>query len=120
MKTAGSTKRGTIRPAITAFIALILLTSCGGRVSRPVDVTTGYDDRLSCDHLHAERRVNDARIADLRDEKTQSQINNLGVGLLFLDVSPTERNEITALENRNKVLDGLLASKCTTAGAASD
>jgi hypothetical protein len=104
----------------------LALVACGGRVARPVDSTTAIDDQLSCDHLRAEQQVNDARIADLKDEKSGATNNNVAgvvtggaAGVLMLDVSGSETKEISALRERNKVLDGLIAKKCQASSAAS-
>jgi hypothetical protein len=94
----------------------VWLAGCGGRVAHPVAATTPLDDQLSCDHLRSEREVNDARIADLRKEKRNSQDNDAGLILaapLLLDVSDSEEKEIAAFQARNKVLDDLIAKKCT-------
>lgn len=110
--------------AVGLVVALAFLTvSCGGRVSRPIAATTPYDDQLSCDHLRAERQVNDARIADLNGERDHSAVTNVGwlVYLpLFMDVSKSEATEITAFQDRNTVLDGLIAKKCSPAAAKGD
>ena len=102
------------------------LVACGGRDAHPVDATTTLDDQLDCEHLRAERQINDARIADLRGEKGDATDNNVrgvvasvGVGLVMLDVSGAQGKEISAYQERNKVLDGLITKKCqANAGAA--
>ena len=48
---------------------LILVSSCGGRVSHPVAETTTHDQQLSCEHLQAEQDINKEKIADLLKEK---------------------------------------------------
>jgi hypothetical protein len=100
------------------FVSMTVLCGCGGRSSHPIEATNAYDSQLSCDHLRAERQVNDARIADLAGEKGGDANNNVGkvlegpVGILFLDLSDSEKQEITAFQTRNKVLDQLIAQKC--------
>jgi hypothetical protein len=107
-----------------AVITLLLLAACGGRVSRPVAATHPYDDQLSCDHLHAERTVNESRIADLRNERGDAISNNVGKLVatpmlpLFMDFSGVENKEVAALDERDKVLDTLIAAKCQPAKAA--
>ena len=80
-----------------------------------------YDDRLSCDHLRAERSINDAKLADLVKERKNDNNNNVGIALmdpLFLDLSGSERTEAEALNKRNAVLDGLMGQKCPATAAA--
>jgi len=80
-----------------------------------------YDDRLSCDHLLAERSINDAKLADLVKERKNDNNNNVGIALmdpLFLDLSGSERTEADALTKRNAVLDGLIGQKCPATAAA--
>jgi len=80
-----------------------------------------YDDRLSCDHLRAERSINDAKLADLVKERKNDNNNNVGIALmdpLFLDLSGSERTEADALTKRNAVLDGLIGQKCPATAAA--
>ena len=96
----------------------LMLSACGGRVSHPVAATNPYDDLLTCDHLRAERTTNEARIADLKGEKGNDGQNNIGMAVaspLLLDVSNSEEKEIAAFQERDKVLDALIAKKCTTA-----
>jgi hypothetical protein len=99
----------------------LLLAGCGGRAAHPVAVNNAYDDRLTCDHLHAERGVNDSKLADLTKERKDANGNNVGTALLegplWLDLSGAERTEADALVKRNAVLDGLIAKRCG-AGAA--
>jgi hypothetical protein len=98
-----------------ALFCLVLLSGCGGRAAHPVAINNDYDDRLTCDHLHAERAVNDAKLADLVKERKNDNSNNVGIALidpLFLDLSGAERKEADALAKRNAVLDGLIGKKC--------
>ena len=100
----------------TAILAVCLLVAgCGGRVARPVAATNDYDDQLTCDHLHAEREVNDSKLTDLTQERHHDNANNVGmvlVGPLFIDLSDSERKEAEALVKRNAVLDQLIVRKC--------
>jgi hypothetical protein len=104
---------------ISVVLVLILLSGCGGRAAHPVAVNNDYDDRLTCDHLHAERGVNDSKIADLTQERKSANGNNVGtavlIGPLWMDLSGAERTEAEALTKRNAVLDALIAKKCTAA-----
>ena len=103
------------------LLCFLLLSGCGGRTAHPVAVNNDYDDRLTCDHLHAERGVNDSKLADLTKERKDANANNIGaavlMGPLWLDLSGAERTEAEALTKRDAVLDALIAKKCT-AGVA--
>lgn len=108
-----------------AFSLVLLCAACGGRAAHPVSATTPYDDQLSCDHLTAERQVNDRRIADLNDESNQDVANSVGLvlvggigGAMLMDASHSETTERDALHARNATLDGLIAKKCAAAPAA--
>jgi len=115
MKTPTSPRRFSSSRAAFVIASLVWLAGCGGRVSHPVEAVTDHDDRLSCDQLRAERRVNDSRMADLRDEKQNAEMNNVGlvvVSPLFFDLSSSEGKEIVALAARNQTLDALIAKRC--------
>lgn len=117
------TRRSTCASATTFVLLLVLsLDSCGGRVARPVSATTPYDSQLTCEHITAERTVNDARIADLKGEEHDDIDNDVGfaigmglTGAVFLATSDAEKSEIKALHARNAVLDDLMAKKCPSA-----
>ena len=119
--------RSTVR-RYGAFGLLLLcagLGSCGGREAHPVSATTPYDNQLTCDHLHAERKVNDQKIADLTGERQEEVATNVGMvlaggigGALMMDTSNAEATEIGALNARNKVLDALMPTRCAVAGTA--
>jgi len=101
---------------IPLLFCLLLLSTCGGRVAHPVAINNDYDDRLTCDHLKAEREVNDSRLADLVKEGKHDDLNNAGMAVinpLFLDLHDSERKEADALTKRNAVLDGLIGKKCS-------
>ena len=105
---------------IVVFFSVAILSGCGGRASHPIETTNAYDARLSCDHLYAERQVNDARIVDLAGEKRGDAGNNVAkaigqgpVGILFLDLSDSEKKEIEAFQARNTVLDQMIAERCS-------
>lgn len=118
--------RGTISASTVVLVVLFALplSGCGGRTSHPVSATTPYDAQLTCEHIRAERVVNDARIADLKNEEDNDTNNDIafavGMGLsggLFLNNSKAEESEINALKARDVVLDGLLTKKCADAPA---
>jgi hypothetical protein len=108
-------------PSICGAVLLTFLAACGGRVSRPVAATNDYDDRLSCEQLKGEKAVNAARVQDLVGEKKQAENNNIGMLLvdpMFLDLSDSERKEMRAFAERDKVLDKLIQEKCLAAEPA--
>ena len=110
---------GILNNTSIAF-CLLLLAGCGGRAAHPVAINNDYDDRLTCDHLRAEREVNDSKLADLTKERKNDNANNVGMAVaypLFLDLSGAERKEAEALTKRNAVLDGMIANKCTLPAA---
>jgi hypothetical protein len=110
-----SPRRRHARAVLAVPAILLLLGGCGGRAIRPAAITTSHDEQLSCDHLRAERTVNDKRILDLGNERGDGITNNIGffiVSPLFMDVSGTESKEIAALQERNKTLERLAAGKC--------
>jgi len=98
------------------ILGLLLVTAgCGGRVAHPVAATNDFDDRLSCDHLQAERAVNNSEFAELVKERKNDEVNNVGMVLLspiMMDLSSSERKEAEALVKRDEVLDKLIAAKC--------
>src|SRR5689334_22290672 len=78
-------------------LLLLSLEACGGRLGHPVAAVSATDEALSCEHLRAERRVNDARIADLEKERGNAAGNSFGMFLvnpLFMDFSRSEAKEI--------------------------
>ena len=99
-----------------AILALMALSACGGREARPVSEVRVTDDQLSCAHIKNEAEVNAARILDLLGEEEAAGENNAALLMavpisiaftLFLDLGDSERQEITALETRNKRLNVL-------------
>jgi hypothetical protein len=103
-----------MRKIFLTLISCGLLAACGGRVSHPVDTTTPYDSRLSCDHIQAELVVNQKHIDDLFNEKDDDENNNVGmlvIAPLFMDLSDSEKIEVTALQKRNDVLIDLKKHK---------
>lgn len=108
--------------AVLAVAALlpVLTSACGGRVARPVKVTSPLDAQLTCAHIRAENDVNIARIQDLSGERGNAAANNVGAALfipLFIDLSDSERQEMKALSDRNDVLRQLAQEKdCPPAG----
>ncbi|MGH6975712.1 MAG: hypothetical protein ACREED_01665 [Stellaceae bacterium] len=115
--------RGTIFARAAAFILLLSLSlslsACGGRTTHPIAATTPYDGQLTCEHVQAEREVNEAHIADLKNEEQDDNRNNVAFivtggigGALAMDASHSEETEIAALKARDDVLDGLIAEKC--------
>ena len=94
---------------------------CGGRVARPVALEQSFDGALSCAHLSGEKANNEKRLAELKGESRDKDVNNLGLLVaspLFLDFSDTQRKEAEAIYARNARLDALMAEKgCAPASA---
>lgn len=102
------------RSSLGALLLIVLVSGCGARKAEPVQTTRTTDSILSCDHLRAERRVNDRRMAHLLTEKGAQEANNVGFLLLsplFLDLSNTEKQEIRALQDRNHQLGLLMEAR---------
>jgi hypothetical protein len=101
-----------------------LVAGCGGRVSRPVALTTTLDQQLSCAHLKAEYENNMFRIDELVGERHAQMRDNVGFaalllsGPLFLDLKDTEKKEIAALMDRNTRLGQLGTNKSCPSLAA--
>ncbi|WAC48584.1 hypothetical protein OVA03_01210 [Asticcacaulis sp. SL142] len=94
--------------------AAVVLSGCGGRVAVPVQVFKDVDAQLTCDHLQAEYNNNIRRVGELTGESSDKVRDNIGLLLvspLFLDLSGTQKTEVTALHERNKRLQGLSAQK---------
>jgi hypothetical protein len=95
-------------------LAGFLVAACGARKAEPVQKIRASDDKLTCDHMAAEKKVNLVRAQDLLKEENAQEGNNIGMLLinpLFLDLSGTEKKEIAALHDRNQRLDGLMLQK---------
>ncbi|MCP5371447.1 MAG: hypothetical protein H6907_06890 [Hyphomicrobiales bacterium] len=103
--------------AVLALATALALTvaGCGGRVARPVPATTAFDDQLTCAHIAAQIETGDARIADLgREAQNQSEQNVaklLFVGVIWMNLNDSEKEEITALQARRARLQQLKAEK---------
>ncbi len=96
------------QPALVIFL-LAFVAACGGRTANPVQEKRAIDASLSCDHLTAEKQVNEARMLDLAGEEGAKHERNAGmlfVSPLFLDLSDAEKRESDALIARNRHLNG--------------
>lgn len=95
---------------LVCVVLIAALSACGGRVAKPVQQNRASDALLTCQHISAEREVNETRILDLVGETDFANNNNAakvlgGVAtLMFLDLSDSEQREIVALQARNKRL----------------
>ncbi|WP_343561580.1 hypothetical protein [Kiloniella sp. b19] len=89
------------------LLPLMILTGCGGRAARPVEISTSIDDKLSCIHIEGQYSANINRMLDLQKERQWQSGNNapkllLGLaGLMLLNLNNAEKKEILALEARN-------------------
>ncbi|MDJ0388062.1 hypothetical protein QMO56_08040 [Roseomonas sp. E05] len=65
--------------------------------------------------IKGERQINDARVQELIAERQTATTNNVGMflarGVLFLNLSDTERREAEALQRRNARLDALMRAR---------
>jgi hypothetical protein len=108
--------RARARATVSIIIAAnIFIAGCGGRVARPVAITTPYDSQLDCDHLAAEKTVNAARARDLAGEQNNDVKNDIGFLLfspLFVNLSGTEQTELRAYAARETVLNKIMAGRC--------
>lgn len=92
----------------------LIVSGCGGRDARPVDVFRPGDESLSCKTIDNEIAYNNRQIKATVSELESSKGQNVAVGvvgailfwpaLFALDVSDAEKVEIQALEERNRHL----------------
>ena len=105
-----------------AFLAMLVLCSCGGRVANPTPLERSFDAELSCAHLSGEYENNIKRLSELTGESKDKIRDNMGMLLaspLFLDFSQTQKKETQALLARNERLQALMADK-TCEGVSRD
>ena len=96
------------------ILTLLMLTSCGGRVSDIISETSNIDDRLTCTHLKAEFEINLEKVKDISKERKEQVANNVGLLVaspFLLDFKDTEKKEILALQKRNLHLEHLIQEK---------
>jgi hypothetical protein len=96
--------------AMLGFCALAV-TGCAGREAHPVAIMQDYDKELTCNQIRAEIKSNEQKAQQLAGEGESARTANVVVGtvgvLLFwpalfaLNLSDAERQEMTALSERN-------------------
>jgi hypothetical protein len=87
------------------------VAGCAGREAHPVAVMQDYDKNMACEQIRAEIRANEVKAQQLAGEGESARTANVVVGtvgvLLFwpalfaLNLSDAERQEMTALSERN-------------------
>ncbi len=98
------------RIAVLGLCALGL-AGCAGREAHPVAIMQDYDKELTCNQIRAEIKSNEQKAQQLAGEGESARTANVVVGtvgvLLFwpalfaLNLSDAERQEMTALSERN-------------------
>jgi len=98
------------RFAVLGLCALAV-AGCAGREAHPVAIMQDYDKALTCDQIRAEIHANETKAQELAGEGESARTANVVVGtvgvLLFwpalfaLNLSDAERQEMTALSERN-------------------
>ena len=96
--------------AVLGFCALAV-AGCAGREAHPVAIMQDYDKELTCNQIRAEIKSNEQKAQQLAGEGESARTANVVVGtvgvLLFwpalfaLNLSDAERQEMTALSERN-------------------
>ncbi len=99
---------------------MFLLAACGGRVAKPINKSNSFDKKLSCNHLLGEAKNNQFRVFELSGGKSSQFRDNALLtastlivlpSILFIDLSPAQKEEMNAIYERNKVLLSLLEAK---------
>jgi len=113
-----STKNAAFVLLVSAALAL---GACGGRKANPISATRATDGEMSCDLMSAEIEANNSRVRSLVKEKEDAEGRNIAIGavgvvlfwpaLFFMDLSPTERQEMAAYRDRNDHLARLMRQK---------
>ena len=104
----------TTSSGICAVLLLVSLTACGGRVANPVAQSLAFDEKLTCSHHNGEYENNAKRLVELVGERKDRTRDNFGMLIsspLFLDLSATNKKEVTALDARNTQIIALMTTK---------
>jgi hypothetical protein len=108
---------------VTASLAVMtmMLTGCAGREAHPVSVTQMGDDSMSCPAISAQVSANEAQIRNLDGQRethngTNAAVAVVGVVLFWpalfaLDMTDYEKQEMTALHERDQYLQQLALNK---------
>lgn len=110
-------------------MAALFLSGCAGREAHPVSVTQIGDDTLTCPAIQAQIEANQAQARSLDSQRANHNATNAVVGvvgavlfwpaLFALDMTDYERQEMTALQERDQYLQQIAANhKCNGATTA--
>jgi hypothetical protein len=111
------------------MLATMLTTgACAGRdAAPPLPVAMGNEDNLPCRAIYAEINVNNARIAQLRQEEGDKRSQNIAMGavalILFwpavfaMDFKDGAGKDRANVEARNAFLQAMYAQKSCANGA---
>lgn len=99
----------------------LLLAGCGGREAHPIASTNPSDSVFDCAGIEREYSANERQILATVKERADAEGKNVILGvtgaivffpaLFFMDPKSPEKVEITALRNRNKVLEEIARTK---------
>lgn len=124
-----SGQRRAIAARVGAAAALCgVVAACGGRPAQPVAAVRQIDVALTCEHISAEQKANEARAADLRDERVDNRIRTLSrlpgaiignpfTAIALADPSIAIYRELNALETRNDRLTAMRTERACDAPA---
>ena len=101
---------------------MAIIQGCAGRDANPVQISQPQDNTAKCDQLKAEIDANNQQLKALANEHGLKMAQNaaagvagvftLGLTWFALDTKGSAKAEADALENRNKYLVALVASRC--------
>lgn len=106
--------------AVLCLASLITLAGCGGRTANPIATKEVGDKEMECEDIEAEMSELDRRARRLISEQSAKTGKNaaLGVGGLFIfpiwffmDLSDAERQEATAMQDRQAHLQRIFNRK---------
>ena len=115
---------------VAALAAVTTLSACAGREAHPVAVVQPQDNTTDCQSLVEEMAANQKQILNLDSQRANHNANNVVVGtiglvlfapaLLALDTTDYEKQEMTALKERDDHLQRIYDDhKCTASASAS-
>lgn len=109
-----------IRGVTIALIVVSVVTACGGRNARPIQVVDPNDEQRNCQALLAEMTMIESEVSKLGGYDKSKNTKNaffgvtgifLYVPLLFMDLSDAEKEEMTALRDRYRRLAVIAINK---------
>jgi hypothetical protein len=109
------------RTLVLSVVAAAVVAGCAGREGNPVPITQSYDAGLSCEQMQAEITANETKARQLGQEDKSAHDSNVAIGvvgailfwpaLFALDVGDAEKEEMSALRQRNGHLATLMAGR---------